>query len=122
MLALFDSDQDVMRSRVSGCAVSDEETRTAIRDVAAAHHYILDPHGAVGWCAARQWQGTHPQAATVVLETAHPAKFPEVIDSVLGTGRVVIPERLACLASKEKSALAMAAEVPAFIDWLRTLE
>lgn len=122
MLALFDGDQDAMRGKVSGCAVSDEETRAAIRDVAAAHHYILDPHGAVGWCAARQWQGTHPQAATVVLETAHPAKFPEVIDSVLGTGRVVIPERLACLASKEKSALAMAAEVPVFIDWLRTLE
>jgi threonine synthase len=121
MLALFGSDQDAMRARVSGCAVSDEATCDAIRDVAAEHQYILDPHGAVGWCAAQHWQRTHPQAACVVLETAHPAKFPEVIDAVLGSGRVVIPQRLACLATKEKRAIPMVAEVPAFIAWLRTL-
>lgn len=119
MLALFDAEG--MRRRVSGCAVSDEETRATIQEVAATHQYILDPHGAVGWCAARQWRGKHPQASTVVLETAHPAKFPEVIDGVLGRGRVHIPERLACLASKAKFAIPMAADAPAFSRWLRHL-
>ena len=119
MLALFDPEG--MRRRVSGCAVSDEETRATIQEVAATHQYILDPHGAVGWCAARQWRGKHPQASTVVLETAHPAKFPEVIDGVLGGGQVPIPERLACLASKVKRAIPMAADADGFSKWLRHL-
>jgi len=118
MLALFGHERDAMCRRVSGCSVSDEETLASIREVAAAHGYQLDPHGAVGWCAARQWQLKHPEAATVVLETAHPAKFPEVLDSVLGPGRVVIPERLACLANKEKQAVSMAADTAAFFAWL----
>ncbi|MEI6654559.1 MAG: threonine synthase [Verrucomicrobiota bacterium] len=121
MLALFDGDQDAMRRRVSGCTVSDEETRAAILEVAKNHHYILDPHGAVGWCAAKQWQRNHPEALTVILETAHPAKFPEVLDSLLGPGRVVIPERLACLATKEKRALSMPADASAFVAWLGQL-
>jgi threonine synthase len=121
LLALFDHDQAAMCKRVSGSSVSDEETRSAIREVAAAHHYQLDPHGAVGWCAARHWQRSHPAASTVVLETAHPAKFPEVLDSVLGSGQVEIPQRLACLASKEKRAVPMSADEPAFFAWLRGL-
>jgi threonine synthase len=122
MLALFNHDRAAMCARVSGCAVSDEATRAAILAVAASHHYQLDPHGAVGWCAATQWHAAHPQAATIVLETAHPAKFPEVLDGVLGPGQVAIPERLACLADKDKCAIPMAADTAAFIAWLRQLD
>ncbi len=121
MLALFGRDQAAMRHRVSGCSVSDAETLDTIREVAERFDYLLDPHGAVGWCAARQWRDKHPQAATVVLETAHPAKFPEVIDRVLGPGRVEIPERLACLADREKHAVPMAADTAVFLEWLRQL-
>ncbi len=121
MLALFGNDQQAMRRRVSGCMVSDEQTRAAILEVANAHDYILDPHGAVGWCAAKQWQLKHPEATTVILETAHPSKFPEVIESVLDSGRVVIPERLACLANKEKHAIPMPADEAAFSAWLGQL-
>ena len=121
MLSLFDDDQDAMRRRVSGCTVSDEATRAAILEVASTHDYILDPHGAVGWCAAKQWQLTHPETTTVVLETAHPAKFPEVLDDVLGPGRVEIPERLACLATKAKQAISMPADEAAFMAWLGQL-
>lgn len=121
MLALFDHRRDAMCRRVSGCSVSDAQTVAAIREVASEHHYQLDPHGAVGWCAARQWRRAHPAACTVVLETAHPAKFPEVLDSVLGKGQVEIPERLACLADKPKCAIPMAADTAAFFAWLRQL-
>ena len=121
LLALFDHDRAAMCRRVSGSSVSDAATLDAIREVAANHLYQLDPHGAVGWCAARQWQRSHPEASTLVLETAHPAKFPEVLDRVLGKGRVEIPQRLACLADKEKRAFPMPAEEPAFFAWLRGL-
>lgn len=121
MLALFGHDRAAMCQQLSGCSVSDEETLAAICEVATKHHYQLDPHGAVGWCAARHWQRDHPEATTVVLETAHPAKFPEVLERVLGPAQVEIPERLACLADKEKCAIPMAADAAAFFAWLRHL-
>jgi len=121
LLALFEHERSAMCGRISGYSVSDEDTLAAIRDVAAAHHYQLDPHGAVGWCAAQQWHRHHPQAATVVLATAHPAKFPETLDRVLGPRQVIIPERLACLADKTKCAIPMAADTTAFFAWLRHL-
>lgn len=121
LFALFDREQAAMCRRISGCSVSDAQTLAAIREVAAAHNYQLDPHGAVGWCAAQQWRQSHPQATTIVLETAHPAKFPEVLDTVLDSGQVEIPDRLACLAERAKCAIPMPAEEVAFFAWLRQL-
>ncbi len=121
MLALFDHDRDAMGRRVSGFTVSDEETLATIWTVAAAHNYQLDPHGAVGWVAAQRWRQTDPDSTTIVLATAHPAKFPEVMDRALGPGQVTIPVRLAGLAGKTKRAIPMAAEVPPFFAWLAQL-
>ena len=121
LLALFGHDRSAMARRVSGCSVSDADTLAAIAEVAANQHYQLDPHGAVGWCAARHWHHLHPLATTVVLATAHPAKFPETLERVLGPGQVIIPERLACLADKTKCAIPMAADTAAFYTWLRQL-
>ena len=56
-----------------------------------------------------------------MLATAHPAKFPETLERVLGPGQVIIPERLACLADKTKCAIPMAADTAAFYTWLRQL-
>jgi threonine synthase len=121
MLALFDDDRAALCRRVSGCSVSDAETLATIRQVAATHDYQLDPHGAVGWEAASRWRLAHPDASTIVLETAHPAKFPEVMDRALGPGRIAIPERLACLAGKTKCAEPMTADTSGFLAWLKRL-
>ena len=70
--------------------------------------------------------GTRPAAGsmstrtttTIILETAHPAKFPEVMDRALGPGQVAVPERLACLANEPKVAVPMAADSAGFTAWL----
>ena len=80
--------------------------------------YVIDPHGAVGWLAAKAWREVQPLDTTVVLETAHPAKFLDVIEEELGEGVVEVPERLACLAEREKVAIGMAADERVFLDWL----
>lgn len=118
MLDLFGHDRAAMSARVSAIRVSDDATLAAIRETAAAHGYQLDPHGAVGWHAAAQWLAENPDTTTVILETAHPAKFPEVMDRALGSGHVAIPERLARLAELPKSAIPMAAREEDFIRWL----
>jgi threonine synthase len=118
MQALFGGSWDAMRGKIEGLAFTDDQTRAAIREVKSMHGYEIDPHGAVGWLAARKWRAAHPGNATITLETAHPAKFLDVMEQELGTDAVEIPERLAILADREKVAIPLPADEAAFKEWL----
>jgi threonine synthase len=118
MAAIFGESREDMRSEITGFAFDDAATRAAIRRVHEAGGYVLDPHGAVGWLAAESWLGRHPGDATVVLATAHPAKFADVIEEELGPGAIEIPGRLARLAEREKHAVPMPADERVFREWL----
>lgn len=119
MREIFGNDWQAMAASISGFAADDTRTRAAIREVFRRYGYVIDPHGAVGYLAAEAWLAGHPDDVAVILETAHPAKFPDTIAEELGTGALEIPERLACLAHREKVAVPMAASGTALIDWLR---
>lgn len=84
-----------MRQNLYGYAFDDEATRAAMREVKAKYDYVIDPHGAVGYLAWEQFRREHapPDAVGIVLETAHPAKFGEVVAETLGEPPAV-PERL----------------------------
>ena len=120
MQEIFGHDWESMKSSISGFAVSDAHTRAAIREVYEKYGYVIDPHGAVGYLAAEAWLSEHPEDITVILETAHPAKFPETISEELGEGILDIPERLACLADQEKVSIPMPAQSDSLIDWLKS--
>lgn len=120
MLALYGGDWQAMAAEIDGFYYDDDRTRAAIREVQSLYQYQIDPHGAVGWLAARQWRAAHPGNATIVLETAHPAKFLEVMEAELGVGCVEIPERLACLANVPSHAISLGIDEPSFHAWLRT--
>jgi threonine synthase len=118
LLDLFGRDRATMAARVTAITVGDEATLTTIREVKSLHDYAIDPHGAVAWLGAKAWRALHPCSSTITLETAHPAKFPDVMDAELGKGVVEIPERLAILAAREKAAVPMGTCKAAFRDWL----
>lgn len=120
MQALFEGSWDSMKSRISGAWFNDDETRAAIREVKSIHGYDIDPHGAVAWLAARKWRSTHPDSATISLETAHPSKFPDVMEAELGKDVIEVPERLAILANREKVATKLSKDQAQFHDWLRS--
>jgi threonine synthase len=78
-------DVDEMRRRIFSVTVSDAETRATIRKVYDRYGVVLEPHGAVGWKGLDVYLkrcGDFPLC--VVLETAHPAKFPDEIRDLLG--------------------------------------
>ena len=115
---LFGAEWEAMKRRVAGFAFGDEETRAVIERVKKETGYLLEPHGAVGWLAAEAWRRDHREDETVILETAHPAKFLDVMEEELGSGVIVIPERLACLEKRGKKAVAMGVGEGEFRDWL----
>ena len=83
--------RDGVRAAVDGIAISEEDTRSCIREVHARTGYVLDPHTAFGWAAADRRRGA---GTDVVLATAHPAKFPDVVEAETGTA-VPLPPALA---------------------------
>jgi len=118
---IFGNEWESMKSRITGYSYDDDITRESIRRIHAETAYTLEPHGAVAWLAAEAWRQSHPEDHTVVLETAHPSKFLDVMEEELGAGEIDIPERLACLAEREKVAVAMAADEVIFHDWLQNM-
>ena len=121
MLDLFGSEWSEMKEQIQGFWYDDATTREAVKAVKEQTNYTIDPHGAVGWLAANAYKEQNPEAHTVVLETAHPSKFIDVMEEELGEGSVHIPERLACLAEAEKVATSMAPDADQLIEWLKAL-
>ncbi len=92
--ALFNDDITAIRQTIEAYHFDDDATRHAIAHAYETHHYVFDPHGAVGYLAARTYAQTRKDVHVVVLATAHPAKFNSVIQQVLGK-EAPTPERLA---------------------------
>lgn len=107
-----------MKAVVSGYAFDDEQTAAAVRHVYEQYGYTIDPHGAVGYLALEAYQKLHPNTRGVVLETAHPAKFKEDMDVILGH-EIDVPARLAVLADAQKKAVQLGIDYPSFAHWLR---
>jgi len=82
-----------MRHDLFSTAVSDEQTCATIKQAWAEHRLLLEPHGAVGWRGFLDYCAAEPlgDSPAVVLETAHPAKFPEEIERLLGFSPDVPP-------------------------------
>ena len=114
---------DMARLRRDFCAVSisDEETRATIRETWQRHATVLEPHGAVGWAGLRRYLG-EPGAPSdplaVSIETAHPAKFPEEIQGLLGIDPA-LPPSLAGLDAKPEQYGSLTTEYGPFRDVLR---
>ncbi len=88
---LYDGKLDRLRRDLTARSYSDEETRRCIARVFRERGYILDPHSAVGYLALEpELEGT-PGAAGILLATAHPAKFAEVVEPEIGEP-VPVPE------------------------------
>ncbi|HZR26854.1 MAG TPA: threonine synthase [Vicinamibacterales bacterium] len=77
MLWLYRDAVDAMRRDVSGCAFTDEDVRLTIRDVFERRGYLLDPHSAIAYRGLNGRPG-------IFLATAHPAKFAEVVEPIIG--------------------------------------
>jgi threonine synthase len=85
LAAMFGSSAARMAGDITGMRVSEEETRAAIRDAYRRSGAMLDPHAAVAYAAALRFQASAGNGLPiVVLATAHPAKFAEVIREELG--------------------------------------
>jgi threonine synthase len=116
MLDLYGSTWNNMAAVVKGYAYNDEATKQAMQEIQTKYNYTLDPHGAVGYLALKEYQKT-TDAVGIILETAHPAKFLDDVESILNK-KIHIPERLESLKDKKKEAILRGIDFESFKDWL----
>ncbi len=112
---LYGKSHERIASLISGATYTDDQIRETMRQCYAETGYVLDPHGACGYHALVD--GLQEGEVGVFCETAHPAKFKEKVDDILGID-VEIPERLAAFMRGEKQSVPMTKEFSDFKQYL----
>jgi len=98
---------DNVRKEIWGHPATDEETLAAMKMIHERFGYIADPHTAVGVLGWEAYKREHPEPSQgLVLATAHPAKFAEIVQRAIGSAPP-LPDRLAAYLKRDKLSLPM---------------
>ena len=117
MLDIYCSTWNNIKEDISGYGFDDTTTKEAMKEVDTKYNYVIEPHGAVGYLALKEWQKENPNTQGIILETAHASKFIDDVEKILGK-EIAIPERLAILAERKKESTLMNTEFNNFKKWL----
>lgn len=111
ILNLYEKSHDAICKDISGATYSDQQIADTMRRCLAETGYQLDPHGACGYQALKD--GLQAGEVGFFLETAHPAKFKQVVDDICG-GDVTIPSPLQEFMKGTKQSLPMSKDFADF--------
>jgi len=112
---LYNGNYTNIKADISGATYTDQQIRETMKICYEETGYILDPHGACGYRALQE--GLKPGEIGVFCETAHPAKFKEKVDEIIGID-VEIPARLAAFMKGTKQSVPMTKSFAEFKDYL----
>ena len=105
---------------MTGTTFTDDQIRETLLSVYQTRGYLLDPHGAVGYRALSEL--LRDDETGIFLETAHPAKFTETVEEVVGKGNVPMPQRLQNFMKGEKLSIEFPADYESFRGYLNQLD
>ncbi len=117
IMELYDHDVEKVRTDIWSKSFSDEETSQAIREVHEKYNYLMDPHGAVAYLGLMEYQRANPGTNGIFFITAHPAKFADKVEPIIGS-KIEIPERLAKALKRKKEAVKISSNFAGFKNFL----
>ena len=106
MLELFNHQFKSLKNAITSYSISDETTKQVIRQVYAEQQYLLDPHGAVGYISLKEYLRNHEAIKGIFLGTAHPVKFHDAIEPLIGKD-IELPGSVEHLLEKKKHSIKM---------------
>ncbi|MGI6223735.1 MAG: threonine synthase [Prevotella sp.] len=115
ILNLYGNNWMEIKKDIHGATYKDEDIKKIMRQCYEKNNYVLDPHGSCGYQALKEQLGENELG--VFLETAHPAKFKEKVDAIIGVD-IAIPDRLAAFMKGTKQSVAMPNSFKEFKDFL----
>ncbi len=114
ILDLYKNSHKDICAEISGCTYNDDQIRATIKHVFDTHKYLLDPHGAVGYQAVAD--NLKEGEVGVFLETAHPAKFKDTVEPIVGP--IEIPAKLQAFMRGEKKSIELSKDFETFKQFL----
>ena len=115
IIDLYGHSWEAVCSDISGTTYSDVQIADTIRDVYSRTGYLCDPHGACGFRALSE--GLRPGETGLFCETAHPAKFKDTVEAIIGEP-VSVPEKLQAFMRGTKESTPLPKDFPSFKDYL----
>ncbi len=115
--ALFEGSYEKISREITGAWYTDEQASKAMKEVYKKEDYLLCPHSAIGYLGVKDYLKGHPGKAGVFLATAHPAKFYDVVEKVIGK-QIEMPELLQETMKKPKLSIKMDASDDALKNFL----
>ena len=104
ILELFNKQKKELELDFTALSYSDAETKAAMQEIYDEFNYVADPHGAVAYLGLQAYTAKNPTSAGVFLETAHPSKFIDVVESTLDI-EVSLPENVRYLMNRKKHSI-----------------
>ena len=120
ILQIFNQQMGALKKQLSAVSISDDETKDTLKKVYQESGYLLDPHGAVGYHALDNYLKLHPNEKGIVIETAHPVKFFDVVEPIIGCN-VDIPKAIQDILDMPKRATLMENDTDALRAYLMTI-
>ena len=120
ILEMFDGTQNELKYILSAASISDKITADTLLKVLEEFKYLLDPHGAVAYSALQDYLLQNNTAEGVILETAHPVKFYDVIEPIIKQA-VPIPPQITAQLKLEKQSFKMSVDVNQLKIYLQKL-
>jgi len=115
IMDLYGKDHKAICPDISGATYSDVQIAETIREVFTGTGYLCDPHGACGYRALKE--GMRLGETGIFCETAHPAKFKETVESIIGAP-VEVPDTLRKFMEGKKQKLEISKDFTSFKEFL----
>ncbi len=115
ILDLYGHSHEAITAEIAGARYDDQEIRDTVYRTFKEKNYLLDPHGACGYRALEE--GLKPGESGIFLETAHPAKFKDTVEDILGEA-IVVPKRLQAFMQAKKQSIPLSSAFDDFKAYL----
>jgi threonine synthase len=116
ILDLYGNSHKTISEIIKGSFYTDSEIKEILKNLYAETGYLCDPHGACGFQALKD--RLKENQIGVFLETAHPAKFTETVEDIIGKGNVPLPEKLAAFMKGKKKSKLLSNKYNVFKEYL----
>ena len=118
ILDLYNDSYTEICKEISGVSYSDDEIGNGISSCFSANRYLLDPHGACGYLALKE--ELVEDEVGVFLETAHPIKFKDTVESIINQP-LEVPEKIKAFMNGKKQSIPMSKDFSDFKSYLMDL-
>jgi threonine synthase len=117
IMHMFGQSLPIVSGILSSYSITDRETMETIARVYHEYNYLTDPHGAVGYISLEKYLAQHRGKKGIFLETAHPVKFPDSVEKVIGK-RIPLPATVEQIMLRSKNSVFIEASGNILKDFL----